>query len=367
MTPHGTSDVHGTQCVQVHQHPTKVTMTIQGAHVAPVEFDLDGQVVTPYSLAPWLPEEAGDFDPVLKILRGDFLCVPFGEPEGGLVHGEVANSSWDIEDVSEDTIRASLRTKDTGATFHKEVRVAAGQPAVYQRFTSPDLTGRWNYGTHPVLDLSAQAGARISNSPLAFGSVNPTVFSDPARGETQILQVGAHFDTLQSVPLQDGGTIDLSTYPTNTAHEDLVALVNDPASGPLGWTAVAFSDYVWVALKDIRALPTTLLWLSNAGRTGAPWNGRHAGRLGVEDVCSYFALGHRASLDNPFLERGIPTYAEFDPETSLDIRTIQFVAATPEGFDVVRTIEPLPGGRVLITSESGHVVQARVDWEYVLD
>ena len=367
MKPHHTTEVHGAQCVEVDRYPTQVTMALTGAQVSPVTFSLESGSASPYSLPPWLPTEAEGFDPILRMLRGDFLCLPFGEPDGGMIHGDVANAEWTVTEQTDDSILAELRAHDVDATFYKEVRVIGNQAALYQRFSSPDLTGRWNYGTHPILDLSDQKSARISTSPIDFGAVNPTLFSDPTRGETQLLRIGAEFESLSSVPMIDGGAIDLSRYPTGHDHEDLVALVNDQQTGPLGWSAVVFDHYVWIALKDIRVLPVTLLWLSNGGRTANPWNGRHKGRVGIEDVCSYFALGRSASLANDFIERGIPTYKEFDAENPFDVRTVHFAAAIPEAFDIVDNIEPLPHNHVRINSSSGHTVEAQVQWSYVLD
>lgn len=341
-------------------------MSVVGGHVGPVQFRLDDMEVSPYSLPPWLPAEAPDTDPVLQHLRGDFFCLPFGDPAGGLAHGEVANAPWTIVESTATFIAATLTTEVPAATFRKEVHLQEEQTALYQRVTSSDLTGSWNYGTHPVLDLSREQ-ARISTSRLQFGAVSPGLFSDPARGETQILAPGSRFTDVTDVPTLAGDSIDLSRYPTSAAHEDLVALVGDPDSGPLGWTAVTCADYAWIALKDLRRLPTTLLWMSNGGRTAAPWSGRHTGRIGIEDVCSYFALGLAASLDNPFIGSGVPTHGNFDESHRLDIPTVQLVVPASAGFDRVAHIDALPHGRLRVHSESGELVETSVDWEFVLD
>ena len=70
-------------------------------------------------------------------------------------------------------------------------------------------------------------------------------------------------------------------------------MVNEAATPeqPFAWSAVVLDGYVWFSLKNPADFPATMFWLSNGGRTAAPWNGRHVGRIGIEEVCSYFANG----------------------------------------------------------------------------
>src|SRR5947199_5342113 len=80
----------------VHAHLTKL-----GGHLGPVSFRLDHRLVAPLSVAPWAEEKiAADTIPLLRVLRGDFFCAPFGgnvtpwRGEIHPVHGETANASW---------------------------------------------------------------------------------------------------------------------------------------------------------------------------------------------------------------------------------------------------------------------------------
>jgi hypothetical protein len=53
--------------------------------------------------------------------------------------------------------------------------------------------------------------------------------------------------------------------------------------------------------------PSVLLWYSNKGLTGAPWQGRHTA-LGIEPICSPFGLGLSAARGpNPIAASGTPT------------------------------------------------------------
>src|SRR5690242_9546807 len=54
-------------------------ITELGGHVGPVTFRLGDREIQPFSIAPWYDEEIGDRYPgILRVLRGDFFCLPFG-------------------------------------------------------------------------------------------------------------------------------------------------------------------------------------------------------------------------------------------------------------------------------------------------
>ena len=54
-------------------------LTHTGGHLAPVNFHLNGRTVSPYAISPWVDEEIADDMPnLIKVLRGDFFCLPFG-------------------------------------------------------------------------------------------------------------------------------------------------------------------------------------------------------------------------------------------------------------------------------------------------
>lgn len=361
-------EVHGATSVHIASNRVQADISLIGGQIAPVVFDLGDRHVAPYSLAPWKPTDVPNAEPLLAHLRGDFFCIPFGAQPAGPLHGQVAHDAWSVERSGQSSVTLTIDAPDVGATFHKMVSVADGETVLYQQVTSTGLSGRLNYGTHPILDLSTMptGAGRLSTSPLMYASVNPGIFSDPQRGETQILRPGAEFTDLARVPRMDGTTIDLSHYPTPAGHEDLVMLVNDPDAGPLGWSAMVFDGYLWLALKAVDQLPMTLLWLSNGGRTQSPWGGRHLGRIGIEDVCSYYATGLESSQDNDLLARGIRTSRHFDAEHQLDVRTAHLVAAVDSDFDVVAAVRNSRSGWITVESTSGAIIDIEVDWGFVL-
>ncbi len=362
-------NIHGANSHLLVSDVVELAVTEEGGHMAPVSFQLaDGRKVSPYALAPWLPSEVDAATPVLlRELRGDFFCFPFGPQAEGPPHGETANASWELLERSAAALVLGLDARDTGARVVKTLSLRAGETAVYIEHKISGAEGRFNYGTHPILDFSgvAEREARISTSPIAWGSVYPGVFSDPHDGAFGALLPGAEFETLEAVPLASGGATDVSRYPARAGSDDLVMVANDPAHGPFAWTAALVDGYVWFCLKNPRDFPATLLWLSNGGRLAAPWNGRHRCRLGLEEVCSHFSDGVETSRRDLLAARGLATSRQFTPDETVRLAVVQAVAAVPGGFGRVVAITAGAAG-VSVEGEFGATVEVPLDWQFVL-
>jgi hypothetical protein len=256
---------------------------------------------------------------------------------------------------------------DAGGHFEKILSTRAGQHAVFCEHRVSNLDGDFNYGNHPVLDLSGlrnEAG-RVTVSPFRWASVFPGAFSNPAAGESQALAEGSRFTDLREVQLAGGGTTDLTKYPARHGNDDLVMMVNEAATTeqPFAWSAVLLDGYVWFSLKNPVDFPATMFWLSNGGRTAAPWNSRHVGRLGVEEVCSYFSNGVDLSRQDLLAPEGIPTTRHFKSDQVVSLKTIQAVAAV--NFGAVSRILPAGDDAVTLIGESGAIVTVPVSWKFL--
>lgn len=361
--------IHGEASYGLAGPEVELHVTARGGHLAPVVFHLPGRDVSPYALAPWVPAEFPEVPPLLSVLRGDFLCLPFGGQASGPPHGEVANAVWSLLEQSEDSLRLAMETTDSGARVEKILGIRPGQHAVYAEHRISDLEGNWSYGNHPVLDLSGlpEGVGRLTVSPFRWASVFPGAFSNPADGESQALAEGARFADLREVPLAAGGSTDLTRYPARAGNDDLVMMVNEAATPeqPFAWSAVVMDGYVWFALKNVADFPATMFWLSNGGRSAAPWNGRHLGRLGVEEVCSYFANGVDLSRQDLLAAEKIPTTRRFSKDETVSLKTIQAVAAVDPGFGAVFGIIPSGKSAVKIVGENGQEVTSPVDWTFL--
>jgi hypothetical protein len=361
--------VHGEDSYHLTTPELDLSVTARAGHMAPVVFHLPDRDVSPYALAPWLPAECPK-PPLLSVLRGDFLCLPFGGQTKGPPHGDPANAEWSLVSQNERAITLYQQASDSGASIEKTLSTRPGHHAVYVEHRVCDLDGEYNYGSHPVLDLSGlpeQAG-RVTVSPFRWASVFPGLFSNPAEGETQALAEGARFTDLRQVPLTAGGSADLTYYPARRGNDDLVMMVSQPATTdqPFAWSAVVLDGYVWFCLKNPADFPSTLLWISNGGRAAAPWNNRHLGRIGVEEVCSYFSNGVDLSRQNLLAAEGIPTTRQFSRDETVSLKIIQAVASVDSSFGSVLKIIPVGETQVLIIGESGAEITVSIDWGFLL-
>mgnify|MGYP005843273067 CR=1 FL=1 len=361
--------IHGAPSWRIENDRVRVAITREAGMIAPVEFRLENdRSVSPYALAPWQPEDLDDsLPPLLRLLRGDFLCLPFGPQENGDPHGASANREWKLDAHSDDALTLQMTDADGGATIRKSLSLESHQTALYQHIEIDQLSGEWSYGNHPILDFSRlpEGAGRLSVSPFRWASVYPGLFSAPERNESQALEPHARFDELTAVPLADGGTTDLTRYPARAGNDDLVMMVNQPSSAtqPFAWSASVLDGYVWFSLKNPADFPATLFWLSNGGRQDAPWNGRHTGRVGIEEVCSHFSDGVEVSRQHPL--DGIPTTRSFSPEKTTSLKLIQAVAAVPDDFGMVTHILPSDDHHVIIHGESGKKITTPVNWAFL--
>jgi hypothetical protein len=363
LTIHGEPSFHlGTPELDLH-------VTARGGHMAPVVFHLPSRDVSPYALAPWEPAEYPELPPLLSVLRGDFMCLPFGGQSNGPPHGATANSQWTRMESDSRSLRCMIETGDTAARVVKTIATREGHHALYIANEISNLDGDFNYGNHPIIDFAnlPEAAGRVSTSSFHWASVFPGPFANPADGETQALAEGSTFKDLSEVPLAAGGTTDLTRYPARTGHEDLVMVAHQPAtsSQPFAWSAALLDGYVWFSLKNPADFPCTLLWLSNGGRTASPWNGRHLGRMGIEDVCSHFSDGVDKSRLNLLANRGIPTTRHFKMNETVTLRSLQAVAAVPEGFGMVTRIIPHDDFSVRLTDDSERHLTVELDWKFL--
>lgn len=362
--------IHGAPSYTLRTAEVELAVTQTAGHLAPVTFHLPGVKASPYSLSPWTPTQIDQSLPnLLTYLRGDFMCLPFGGQQKGPPHGDTANAAWQFVSADATSLKLTQTGTDTGATVAKNFTLIPGHHAIYCEHVIQNLEGRWNYGNHPVLDLSnVPAGAaRIATSPFRFGSVYAGEFSNPDAGETGVLKPFAEFTTLKSVPMKDGSQTDLTRYPARAGSDDLIMLVNVPATEaqPFAWTAVTFPGYVWFSLKNVTDFPSTLFWLSNGGRPGHPWEKRHLGRLGLEEVCSHFCDGVDIAREDRLASKGIPTSRRFRKDERVRLPLIQAAAAVPADFGQVQSIVPAGPEAVRITGENGQAITCPINWQFL--
>ncbi len=333
----------GQVCEHIATDSAEARVTQTGGHLGPVRFRLGDRWIEPFSVAPWHDESIGpENPPIIRVLRGDFFCLPFGgnsTPYNGEqhpVHGDTANVDWALA-VNGALILSSLQTQTRPGKVRKEIALREGHSAVYSRHTV-EMDGPMCFGHHAMLKFNSPG--LVSVSSIAYGQVFPGQFEHPSQGGYSWLKPGARFYSLGEVPAIDGGLADLTRYPAREGFEDLVMVCADP-SLDMAWTAVTFPEegFVYFAIRDPKVLASTVLWHSNGGRHYPPWNGRHRGVLGVEDVTAYFHCGLAESVEpNPVQAAGFETSKLLSQDHPLDVRYVMGVAATPAGFGAVDSI-----------------------------
>jgi hypothetical protein len=361
----------------------EAALTRDGGHLAPVVFHTPNGPVQPFAIAPWAdaPRDAKPAG-VLRMLRGDFFCFPFGGAnrrgeEDHPPHGETAVQRWDdprLEREADGTVRFSsrLRVRARPGVVRKEITLRSGETNVYCRHVLEGFSGPMCLGHHAMLDCAGEAGAaHLALSPWQVGRVHPAPFEDPAAGGYSALRAGATFRSLSRVPLAEGGWTDLSRYPAREGYDDVVLLGARPPEDQreldLGWAAVTFParGYLWFSLKNRRLLPSTALWCSNGGRHYPPWSGRHRGVLGVEDVIGALPLGLAASARrNAFSRAGVPTVLQLSPEFPVVIPYVMGVVPVPPEFGGVAHVQIEPR-KLIFTDAAGHVVVHPVDTRFL--
>lgn len=284
----------------------------------------DGRQVAPFQIAPWANEPGGEALPgILRRLRGEWPCVPFGSdtdraPMGdwpgshsagtldSFPHGFGSNNHWTfVEGGAGIALSIAYPDGHPIASLERRVTPDANSAALdFELVINVRQDCELPLGLHPCFRLPTKPGAmRIEVAPGVSGATFPV-----ATDASSIFQTDQFLPRWNDVPLRDGSRLDVSRVPLPHHTEELVQLIDIPGSAELWNTAEGYR----VRLKWNRDhFPSALLWFTNRGRTFAPWNARHLA-LGLEPICSAFDLGQQISVaDNPISRRGVATVRTF--------------------------------------------------------
>ena len=374
------SSSHGKDGWLLENSTVRLFLTEVGGQMAPVSFyPGSGKCVEPYYISPWQDEVITPDTPVLRSLRGDFFCMPFGadnayRKEQHTPHGEPASSSWGAPSVTIEGERASLttrmETKERPGSIEKEITLLKDQAVIYVRHTLSGYTGPFPLGHHATLAPPQSGVLRIGTSPIQFGLTSPRSELAVAGGEYYSLSPLSRFSRLEKVPTiwKTEPYTDCSTFPAREGFVDILQLYNKQPTkaGRPAWLAAAAAGdgYLWYSLKNPALLNSTVFWMENRGRHQSPWNGRNC-CIGVEDVCAYFAEGLRPSARrNPVNEAGIATVHTLKATESLSIPYIEGVLRIPRRFG--RPVKSrFEKNAVIFSDDTGREVRGTVVWEFL--
>ncbi|HEX7908204.1 MAG TPA: hypothetical protein VF534_08965 [Paraburkholderia sp.] len=314
-----------------------------GGMLGNVILRLGSQDLKPFYDAPWLSEPAAEAPGVLANLRSEFPCAPFGLPwpaesveeawkqclteqsidgdetldaTDDLLHGYASTASWTLVQKTELEIEIAIDYPPT-SSISRLVRVIRADPECPAIDLSLQIEARRKcrrpIGLHPNLKLPMiERTFRIEPGKFRFGMVHP---GGPEPGISKA-QPGALFDRLNWVPMCDERTDTFDLLPFAHDTEEILQLCGTDG------TVVLTDENADISYKlswDSAVLPSLLLWVSNRGRSAAPWNNRNL-CVGVEPIASAFELGSRASLAaNPINQRGEPTAVAVEPGNPVKI------------------------------------------------
>lgn len=347
-----TTVVKGQESWTVETPAVKAAVSVAGAMMAPVDFVLAPEktggrdrTAAPYYVSPWHDEDLSRVEPgVLKPLRGDFFCCPFGaanavDDEDHSPHGEAAYRDWTFDSMQEGTdcttLTVSMDYSACPGRITRELLFGRHAPYVLSRSTLAGFSGRYPVGYHATLGCGGGEGTwKLYTDTFDLGMTCPDFTVPMADNEYYALEAGAPFDSLEEVPTRwkNPASTDCTQFPGRPGFVDVLAVYRRrgpdlPLESRLSWTiAVNRRDgYFWYSIKDASRLPATVFWWENGGRHGAPWSGRNC-CLGIEETCTFFASGRTESIaDNIVSRQGIPTAAALTRDTPSQFWTLQGV------------------------------------------
>jgi len=304
-----------------------------GAIIDDVCLNVGNRQARPFYSAPWIGEGLQIDASLLRDLRGEFPCLPFGvsyspssaedlswrtalehsvSPEDGplddasdaLLHGYSCVAEWHLIERDATSLTLAIEYPQTSpiGRVTRRVRIDPGKPAFEVGMTIEARRDcRRPAGFHPTFRLSAAPrSVRILPGSFLQGFTHP---AGPEKGISRAAS-GATFQRLSAVPLSTGGVAAFDELPFEYDTEEVVLLAGCTSPTML-FDRESHVKYVldW----DREHLPSLLLWMSNRGRRASPWYGRNL-CLGVEPVAAAFDLGCRASLAfNPINRAGFST------------------------------------------------------------
>jgi hypothetical protein len=369
--------IHSQDSWLVQSDTVTCAVTRAGGHMAPVTFFANSaKPIQPYYVSPWQDESLKIDEPVLRPLRGDFFCLPFGanptwKGENHRVHGEVAYKRWKKAGFSDEggvkMLTLTMEPKVRPGTVSKRIALRDGENVVYVQHELSGFSGKTSMGHHATLIPPTKGKLHISTAPLLFGQTTPRAAAHTMDAEYYALAANKRFKQLSRVPTiwKDEPTTDCSVFPAREGFVDILSLYAKPSPTPAWTCAVApEAGYLWFALKDPAILPATTLWMENRSRHGAPWSGRNC-CIGLEDVCGYHAEGLKASAQrNDINAEGIPTCHTLSKRRPTRVNYIQGVVRIPRGFDKVKRLR-FGQNAVTFTACSGKQVTASVNHDFI--
>lgn len=277
-----------------------VTVQALGGMLAPLELKLaNGKTISPLQVAPWGNENNSEWPGILRRLRGEWPCVPFGasKPPAGLPagwaghdaedhwdHGYSANHEWTLMRHSADELALAIDYPESSAIarLERSIRPSADAAAIA-------VTLQVHARRRAQMPIALHPTFAIPSSGVQLKARARRIHSYPVATEPGVSRLlpNSGGTSLDAMPAVDGGHMDFTHLPLPFATEELMQMQDCASPVVLRY----LQEQVDVQLDwDTTVLPDAMLWVSNGGRSQAPWSSRHYA-LGVEPLSGFFDLG----------------------------------------------------------------------------
>jgi len=303
--------------------------------LGPAWFNLGDKVVQPFAVAPWADDSGSEHQRlpgILRRLRGEWVCVPFGiersisdlpedwRPRSNDTvcadsepHGRSSNAEWQLRDLADNRIELILEYPSPHPVkmLRRSIRASMLRPLLeLSLHIEARMECELPIGLHPTFRLpTTPRRATLDLGPGAQGWTPPVPLEPHiARFRSDTRQI-----PLDRIPLLAEGVEDITRLPLPYAAEEAVLVTGH--SGRAILTNVD-EGYTVTLSWDPATFPACQLWLSNQGRENYPWNGRFLA-VGIEPICAAFDLGSTVSRNryHPLWRAGISTAATVTPST----------------------------------------------------
>ena len=300
----------GRRAVQLENDQVRVSLTIEGGHLAEVLHKPTG--VNPLWTPPWPTMEPSAYDPaahpeygtgseakLLAGILGQNLCLDlFGGPSptedaaGTTAHGEGSIAAYNYE-FGENSVTLSTVLRAAQIAFSRTVTLAGNTVRI--RETAENLAAldrplAWTQ--HATLGIPFLEHGRTR---LSLSATHSKSYEEPFG---DLFPPGTEF-LWPNAPAADGSTLDLRTFTDRASSAGFTTHLMDPAREHAHAAAHSPGCGVMFGYQWRRAdFPWCGLWLENRSRTQAPWNGETVA-LGLE-----FGVSPMPETRRKMIERG---------------------------------------------------------------
>jgi hypothetical protein len=340
------TEYRGRRAVQLENDEIRVTLTMEGGHVAEIFHKRAG--VNPLWTPPWPSIEPSTYKPathpqygegaeakLLAGIMGHNLCLDmFGGPSpeeaaaGLTVHGEASVLRYQAEQAG-DTLTLRGVLEHAQLMLKRSIRLEGNTVQFtesVQNLSAFDRPVAWTEHVTLGAPFLAHGKTRFHLTATKSKTFEGS-FGD-------LYSSGTEFDW-PNAPARNGGTIDLRVYPDLASSAGFTAQMMDPKQENASFAAYSPTSRVLFGYRWRRQdFPWCGIWEENRSRQSTPWSGKTIAR-GFEFGVSPIPETRRQMIERGSLF-GVPAFAWIPAKTSVSKSYIARITSSETGdFDAL--------------------------------